>query len=189
MKKALIVLVFVSVSLFSCKDKELSTEEGILKIEKTLQENFDKDFEVYQLSLNASTLESNLDNISRVYKVKDIFFNDKFEYNGFTDPIKSPGVNLLKRKNPFKVGQVDVSIIPAKYDEALGLLKEKGLFKEDVDYLLNNWVFEADKNGDVFSEFDVQYETGSSSSGKVITIIYEEYRFRVNKDNTLIFIK
>lgn len=62
------------------------------------------------------------------------------------------------------------------------------MFKEDADYLLNNWVFEAD-NGDVFSEFDLQYETGSSSSGKVITIIYEEYRFKVNKDNTLIFIK
>lgn len=189
MKKVVVALVFLTVTVFSCKDKELSTKDGISKIEKILEENFDDDFEVYQLSLNASTLESNLDNISRVYKVKDIFFNDKFEYNGFTDPVKSPGVNLLKRKNPFKVGQVDVSIIPAKYDEALGLLKEKGLFKEDADYLLNNWVFEADKNGDVFSEFDLQYETGSSSSGKVITIIYEEYRFKVNKDNTLIFIK
>ena len=189
MKKALIVLVFVSVSLFSCKDKEISTEEGILKIEKTLQENFDDDFEVYQLSLNASTLESNLDNISRVYKVKNIFFTDKFMYNGFTDPVKSPLGNLFKNKNPFTIGQVDVSIIPVKYNEALALLKEKGLFKEGKDYLLNDWVFEADKNGAIFSEFDVQYETGSSSSGKVITVTYEEYSFKVDKNNKLNLIK
>lgn len=74
MKKIVVALVFLTVTVFSCKDKELSTKDGISKIEKILEENFDDDFEVYQLSLNASTLESNLDNISRVYKVKDIFF-------------------------------------------------------------------------------------------------------------------
>lgn len=185
MKKVMMVLVLLTISLVSCENKKIGTEEGILKIEQTLKENFNDDFEVYQLSLNASTLESNLDNISRVYKVKDIFFEDKFKNNGFTDPVKSPFANLFKQNKPFKVGDANVSIIPTKYKEAIAILKEKGLFKEGKDYLLNDWVFEADKNGNVFSEFDVQYQIGSSRSGKVTTITYDEYSFKVDKDNTV----
>ncbi|AIM61042.1 hypothetical protein IX49_11095 [Cellulophaga lytica] len=189
MRRGLMVLFFLTLTLFSCKDKEIGTEEGIVNIEKILEENFDDDFEVYQLSLNASSLKSNLDNITRVYKVKDIFFQDKFVYNGFTDPVKSPFANLFKQNKPFKVGDANVSIIPTKYKEAIALLKEKGLFKEKSDYILNDWVFEADKNGDIFSEFDLQYEVGANKVGKVITIIYDEYSFKVDKNNALSLIK
>lgn len=189
MKKILPVIILAIITLISCETKNFSSKEGIENIQKSIKENLDGDFEVYQLVLSAPTLSGNIDCIRRVYKVKNIFFKDEFVGNGFTDPVKILSAILLNRKKPFKIKEVDVSGILIKYKEALLLLQEKGLLKDDTEYILNNWVFEKDRAGNMFSEFTLQFVVGHSTSGKRSTTHYNEHSFKVDKNNKLIFIK
>jgi len=186
--KKIIFLVLINL-LFTCKGKSISDKEDLIEIQKIIKENFDSEFEVYTFSLEASTLGSNLDYISREYKVNNLFFKDRFIDNGFSDPVKILGDYNLKKKTAFKIEDIDISIIPIKYEEALNILAEKQLLRDNTSYYLNSWTFEADKNGDIFSRFTLQYTIGSSSTGKVTTINYDSHYFNVDKNNKLIFNK
>ena len=128
MKKIAVIIILLII--VSCgKDKRMNSEEGVVEIQKIIDENFDSESEVYDFSLHANDLSSSLDFILRVYKVKGVYFKDTFRRGGFTDPVKQISGWALKKKKPFKIGDIDVSIIPSKYSEAIDILKENNLFK------------------------------------------------------------
>ncbi|WP_299117065.1 hypothetical protein [uncultured Winogradskyella sp.] len=190
MKTVRLTLMILTVALVSCSgigsSIKLSDASSTANIEKILSESFDGDAEVYDFTLYAGILEDELKNINRIYKHKNTFFWQEYYVSsgGFDDPIKKVDAPYLK-KTPFKISDIDVSIIPVKYQEALALLKEKELFDENKTYYLNNWVFTSDRDGAIISTFTIQYRVGSVSTGRQTEITYDDFSFSVNSSNEL----
>lgn len=190
MKKTLFLNLLVVITLFSCDFKEIlliNDVEDLVAIQKIIDENYDSDSEVYKFSLNASALKSTLQNINRTYTEKDIYFHDSYDVmdKKFSDPKKAADEIFLKTRKPFKIGAIDLSIIPEKYNEAQDLLTEKGLLAADKGLPMSSWTFRTDSKGAIYSEFVLDFKISSSTHGRVQTTNYNSYKFEVDSNNTL----
>lgn len=186
-----ITLFIVGVLLISCNFKmslSISDPEDIADIQKIINENFNDQPEIYRLQLSAPDISNSLEDIYRTYKVKNKFFSDRFTVSNkrFSDPWKEP--RNFSGKKPFKVSDIDLTIIPEKYKEAIAILKEKKLAK-DRDFYLSSWAFETNKKGEIYSDFTLNYFISSNSSGRKRTTTYGSFKFKVNTDKTLKLVK
>lgn len=179
----LILLLFAS-----CKFKpilSLNNEEDLVEIQQIINKNYDTESLVYELGLYGSALSSALDNIHRVYKVKDIYFKDDFwvKDNKFTDPKKA--IKPLQSQKSFKIKEIDVTLIAVKYKEALQLLEDKKLIEKGATFPLTSWVYKKDEKGGIWASFSLHYYVHSSKHGRQRTTTYGSYDFEMNSDQTL----
>lgn len=186
-----ITLFITGVFLISCNFKmslSISDPEDIADIQKIIDENFDDQPELYKLQLLAPNISNSLQDIYRTYKVKNNFFSDRFTASNkrFSDPWKE--LRTFPGKKPFKVSDIDLTIIPKKYKEAIAILKEKKIAK-DRDYYLSNWTFKNNKKGEICSDFSLNYFISSNSSGRKRTTNYGSFSFKVNSDKSVTLVK
>lgn len=181
-----IVLLLIT-SCNSSNELSLDNEEGIAELKQILTEQLNVEMEVYSLNFSAELLTGRLESIAYSYELKGEIFEDKYtiSVNRFSDPIKYP--NRIYK--PFKIKEAPISIIPAKYKEALEVLDKIELLKDDEEYYLDHWVFKTDKNGKFTSSFNVNYYINTERSGKVLTTNYGQYSFIMNGDQSLKLIK
>ncbi|MHA7058803.1 hypothetical protein ACWGOQ_0016380 [Aquimarina sp. M1] len=185
------ILFFLCIALFcvSCNffdSLTLTNEDGVKKLEAIIAENLDTDADIYSLAFSADELTSEIRNIRYDYQLKGSYFNDTFDISSktFSDPSKQHEFSY-KYKKAFKMKEAPVSLIATKYQEALEILKTLELFKEDQEYHLDYWVFRTDKKGNIYADFDLNYFINSTSSGRMRTTNYGQYKFTMNPDKTL----
>lgn len=184
-----ILLLFTSCGDFN--NRVMSDPKGIKAIQEIIKEKFDSEVEVYKFTLSASTLKSNMSSIVRVYKTQEVYFSDIYDVHDdlFSDPSKYNGMPVGSSKiYPFKIGVLDLSTIPDKYQEALTILDEKGLLVEGKAYPINNWSFMSDSKGNICSNFTLNRMVGSSKHGRRRTTTYDSYSFNVDASNNVSFI-
>lgn len=188
--KIILLSLLAVTTLFSCDFKKIlhiNDAEDLVTIQKIIDDKYDSESEVYKFSLKASTLKSTLQDISRTYKEKEIYFYDSYDVmdKKFSDPKKAADGLFLKTRKPFKIGAIDISIIPEKYNEAQDLLTEKGLLAADKGLPMSSWTFRTDSKGAIYSEFVLDFKINSSTHGRVQTTNYGSYKFEVDSNNTL----
>lgn len=178
---AIVLLLFPSCNFSN--GVYLDNEEGIKELKEVMAEKLDVETEVYSLDFSAKRLTGRLEDIAYSYELKGSIFQDRYHImdKKFSDPIKYP----YKIYKTFKIKEAPISIIPVKYQEALVILEEKGLLKEDETYYLDRWVFKTDKNGGVTSDFDLNYYITTSQQGRVRTTNYGQHSFTMNSDKSL----
>lgn len=161
----------------------LDNEEGITELKQIMSEKLDEETAVYSLNFSAKRLTGRLEDISYSYELKGKIFEDRYNVidKKYSDPARYP----YKIHKPFKIKDAPIAIIPVKYQEALIILEEIGLLKEDETYYLDSWVFKTDKNGEMTSDFDLNYYITTTQSGKVRTTNYGQYSFTMNADKSL----
>ncbi|PCE65773.1 hypothetical protein [Sediminicola luteus] len=187
MKKISIVL-FITI-IFSCKGKKdhISDPDEIESIQELVNEIFEKDKEVYYLSLSAEDkLRGTLSSIYFTYKFKDTYFDQTYDVQSktFSDPAKKS----YDYKKGFKIGDLDIGSIPEWYMEALQILNDKELLIEDKLYYLDDWNYRVDNKGKIYARFALNYylssHSRSSGRGRVTTTTYASHDFLL-KDNQL----
>ncbi|EZH73911.1 hypothetical protein ATO12_13590 [Aquimarina atlantica] len=183
MKKITIVLLITI--FFSCKGKKdyISDPDDIVSIQKLVNEVFEKDKEVYYFSLSsAERLRGTLSSIYFTYKFKDTYFNQTYDVqsNTFSDPVKKS----RDYKKGFKIGDLDLTAIPERYMEALQILEDKKLLKEDKLYYLDSWDYRIDRKGEVYVDFTLNFYVSSNTHGRVRTTTYDSHNFTI-KNNQL----
>lgn len=178
---AIIVLLFSSCNFST--GLYLDNEEGIAELKQLLAEKLNDETAVYTLNFSAKRLTGRVEDIAYSYEIKDNIFEDRYNVidKRFSDPIKYS----YKIHKAFKIKDAPIAIIPSKYQEALVILEENGLLKEDETYYLDRWVFKTDKNGAMISDFDLNYYMNSTQHGKVRTTNYGQYSFSMGPDKSL----
>lgn len=185
------MLLFVT-TLYSCNftgPLSITDANDLVEIQKIIDENFDKETELYYLTLSCGgELSSTLSTINRGYTFKNGHFTDLYFLSDkkFTDPKQT---SSIRKEKTFKISAVDIAIIPEKYNEALELLNEKGLLKSDKSYYLNDWTFKTDKKGDIISSFTLNYYVSSSAHGRTRTTTYDSHDFELNNNEEVILLK
>lgn len=161
----------------------LNTEEGIEALEQLMSEKLDTETEVYTLDFSAKIVTGRLEDIAYSYEIKDKIFEDRYHImtKTFSDPTKYP----YQIHKSFKIKDAPISIIPTKYLEALKILEENGLLKEDETYYLDSWVFKTDHIGEMTSYFNLTYYLTTTQHGRVRTTNYGQYSFTMNADTSL----
>ncbi|SDH49145.1 hypothetical protein [Winogradskyella thalassocola] len=192
MKKSILITILSLTVFSSCNFKgplSISNAEDLVEIQDIINENFDGESDVYFLTLSGSKLSSDISSINRKYDFKEITFSDVYfvSDNKFTDPKQT--TTPFGTKALLKIKAIDVSIIPEKYNEALDILAQKKLLVADKSFPLSRWTFETDSEGHVCSNFTINYYINSTSQGRSKTTTYGSYRFKVDSNNTVTFIK
>ena len=172
--------------LLSCNTSTgiyLSGEEGAEKIKDIISENLDEELEVYLLDFSAEKLTGRIADIAYRYQLKGNIFQERYaiKENTFSDPTKSSSIF----SKTFKIKDAPISIIPVKYEEAIGILDELGLYEEGEAYYLDSWTFRTDIKGKITANFYLNYYMNTTQSGKVRTTNYGQYSFSMNSDESL----
>lgn len=206
MKKLLCLLVFVVLGFSSCSKNKMYTKEGIIEVQEVIKEKFDTKIEVYELTISAPIIKSNLSSIQRVYKEDGVFYHDSFcvsctsyfkKYcescygSNFSQRRRFSDQSDYETRKAFRIDEVDMSMVPTRYQEALDLLKERGLFSENVEYFLKYWCFKSDEKGNMLSSFELEHSIGSFTGHNThTTFIYTDYyQFKIDVNSKLILVK
>lgn len=178
---AVVFLLFSSCSFSN--GLYLNSEEGIEELEQILVEQLNGEAEVYTLNFSAKLLTGRLEDIAYSYELKGKIFEDRYtiKNNKYNDPVNYP-YKILKL---FKIKDAPISIIPVKYQEALAMLEENGLLKDNETYYLDSWVFKTDKNGEFTADFNLNYYMTTTKIGRLRTTNYGQYSFSMNGDKSL----
>ena len=184
-----VMLVFLSITSVSCDSLSISDKDDVVEIQKIIDESFRDEAEVYDLTISAEHLSNELKRIGRTYKVeKENFYNF---YNHFNKKVSNPIKTKIAygRTTTFKIKDINLSIIPEKYKAAIDILRDKKILKLDEEYPLSSWSFKVDDRGEMYSEFNLDYYIGSSSQGRTKKTTYSSYKFKVDSNNKVLFIK
>ncbi len=181
-----LLILLLCASCNSIDSINFKNEESVEKLEAIMAENFNNDSDVYSLTFSAETLTGDLEDIRYDYQLNGSYFNETFNISNKTlsDPSKRNKI-IYKNKKSFKIKDAPISVIADKYQEALKILEEQELLEEGTDYYLDYLAFRADKKGNIYTDFDLNYYINSTTSGRMRTTNYGQYKFTMNPDKSL----
>lgn len=194
-KIKLTVFALTSVlALASCSgltsNTDMKTKEGIESVAQMIKDNFgDKqicDINLYAQDhleesfgfMNVNYLDNGVTKTQSYHDMNDVGLGDPEEETSFPYDEKKDGL--------IKGSDIDLSFVPAKFDEAVKQIQE--LSDEYEGFVLNSISLDIDKDGKFYGDMTLEGTKkgeGTSLEGRNIVTNYYEFDFDLNADGTV----
>lgn len=190
MKKVFLSLVAImAMTLVSCDKSNFNfaTKEGAVQVQKHIVNKFG-DNEVYYLKvMGKNELSSELAFISLKYVDAGKSYKQSLAAGKVTDAEVETAFGYKEGKDgKVKVSELDFSVIPVKFEEAVKYITENT--DEYENFQLYDWTFDIVKDNKVTASFVVnatKKDEGTKMEGRYEVTNFYTFNFEMNADGTI----